>query len=79
MPECAWHLARLQEPFLPGYLWNSEGVWLTFRVKERDNAQLALSHIKRVFEVMPGIGVLQLVKIDQVRPGDKAGLLRGQP
>lgn len=33
-------------------------VWLTFRVKEWDDAQLTLGHIKCVLQVMPGIGVL---------------------
>lgn len=31
---------------------------LTFGVKEWDDAQLALGHIKRVLQVMPGIGIL---------------------
>jgi hypothetical protein len=46
-------------------------VWLTFGVKEWDNAELALGYIKSMLQVMPGIGVLQLVKVDEVRPGDK--------
>lgn len=44
----------------------------TFGVKEWDDAQLTLCHIKRVLQVMPGIGVLQLIKVNQVRPKDKA-------
>lgn len=47
-------------------------LWLTFRVKEWDDAQLALGHIKCMFQVMPGIGILQLVKVDEVRPRDKS-------
>lgn len=45
--------------------------WLTLGVKEWDDAQLAFGHIKRMLQVMPGVGVLQLVKVDEVRPGDK--------
>lgn len=47
-------------------------VWLTLRVKEWDDAQLALGHIKCMLQVMPGVGILQLVKVDEVRPGDNS-------
>lgn len=46
-------------------------VWLTFRIKEWDDAQLALGHVKGMLQVMAGIGILQLVKVNEVRPGDK--------
>jgi hypothetical protein len=52
-------------------------VWLTFWIKEWDDAQLALGHIECMLKIMPGIGVLQIVKVNQVRPEDKAGLLKG--
>lgn len=47
-------------------------VWLTFRVQEWDDAQLAFGHIKRMLQVVPGIGILQLVEVNEVRPGDKS-------
>lgn len=50
---------------------------LTFRVQERDDAQLTLSHIERVLQVVSGVGVLQLIKVNQVGPGDEARLSVG--
>lgn len=44
----------------------------TFGVEEWDDAQLTLCHVKRVLQVMPGVGVLQLIKVNQVRPKDEA-------
>lgn len=56
----------------------SGGRQLTFRVEERDDAQLTLRHFEGVFQVVPGVGVLQLIEVDQVRPGDEARLLEGR-
>ena len=56
----------------------SGGCQLTFRVKERDDAQLTLGHFEGVFQVVPGVRVLQLIEVDQVRPGDEARLLEGR-
>lgn len=50
---------------------------LTFRVKEWDDAQLTLSHIECVLQVVPGIGVFQLIKVNQVRPEEEARLSEG--
>lgn len=50
---------------------------LTFGVQERDDAQLALGHLEGVLQVVPCVRVLQLIKVNQVRPGDKARLLKG--
>lgn len=47
---------------------------LTFGVKQRNDAQLALSHVKRMLQVVAGVGVLQLIKVDQVRPAEDIGL-----
>ena len=63
---------HLQVPCLSG------GCQLTFRVKERDDAQLTLGHFEGVFQVVPGVRVLQIIEVDQVRPGDKARLLEGR-
>lgn len=54
------------------------GNQLTFGVEELDDAQLPLGHIKRMLQVVPGIGVLQLIKVDQVGPGGKTRLLKGR-
>lgn len=54
------------------------GRQLTFRVEERDDAQLTLGHFEGVFQVVPGIGVLQLIEVNQVGPGDEARLLEGR-
>lgn len=54
-----------------------DGCWLTFGVKERDDAQLTLSHIECVLQVVSGIRVLQLIKVNQVGPGDEVRLLKG--
>lgn len=92
-PRCVhgWPCARPRllpiPPAVQGSLWQEhclppssrglEQVPLTFGVQERDDAQLALSHLEGVLQVVPRVRVLQLIKVNQVRPGDKARLLKG--
>lgn len=50
---------------------------LTFGIEQWDDAQLTLRYVECVLQVVSGVGVLQLIKVDQVRPGDEARLSEG--
>lgn len=41
---------------------------LTFWVKELGNAQLPLCQAERMLQVVPGVRMLQVLKVDQVGP-----------
>lgn len=44
---------------------------LTFWVQQLGEAQVLLCQVKSVLQVVVSVGLLQFVKVDQIRPEDK--------